>query len=165
MPACLPACIYIRSDGIDALAFQSTGDLPPVTVHATQPSAAALMADGGLDRTIAAQPHLAFQLSPDFVVGFSSSAGNSSSGGRTLAQIQTALAAARRRELSSYGRFGALSETKRAVQSSVMWQVIYNPLEQGPLAPVIRGNPYAQSIRIHTQCSRSEAHHHTNVRC
>ena len=23
-----------------------------------------------------------------------------------------------------------------------MWQVIYNPIEAGPLAPVIRGNPW-----------------------
>ena len=35
-----------------------------------------------------------------------------------------------------------MAEVKSAVQSAVMWQVIYDPFEQGPLAPVIRGNPW-----------------------
>ena len=42
----------------------------------------------------------------------------------------------------SYTRYGALADVASAVQSAVMWQLIYNPIEQGPLAPVIRGNPW-----------------------
>ena len=34
--------------------------------------------------------------------------------------------------VSRYTKYGALAATKRAVQSAVMWQVIYNPLEAGP---------------------------------
>ena len=41
-----------------------------------------------------------------------------------------------------YAKYGDLAQTKAAVQSAVMWQVISNPLEQGPFAPVIRGNPW-----------------------
>jgi hypothetical protein len=59
-----------------------------------------------------------------------------------LAEITTTLAAARAAEQSTYSKYGELAETKTAVQSAVMWQVVFNPLEAGPFAPVIRGNPW-----------------------
>ena len=52
------------------------------------------------------------------------------------------LHAAQEAELSKYAAFGALAETKAAVQAAVMWTSVYNPVEQGPLANIIRGNPF-----------------------
>ena len=37
---------------------------------------------------------------------------------------------------------GGMTEFKSVVQGAAMWQVSYNPFEHGPLAPVIRGNPW-----------------------
>ena len=52
------------------------------------------------------------------------------------------MAALRADELARYAKFGSLAETKAVVQAAVMWTSIYNPIEQGPFANVIRGNPF-----------------------
>jgi hypothetical protein len=128
----------------DAIHFRTSGNLGGLTVYATQPSA--LLRPGGLaDSALTSHPHLAFQLSNGFKLGLSSATATgrgAEGGGRTLAAIEATLAAAREAELATYSRFGRLAETKAAVQAAVMWQLIYNPLEQGPFAPVIRGNPW-----------------------
>ena len=95
--------------------------------------------------TVTAGQALAYKLSDTFKLGLSSypsSENQASTTKQTLAQITATLAAAKAKEKASYATFGALAETKAAVQSAVMWQLIYNPIEAGPLAPVIRGNPW-----------------------
>jgi hypothetical protein len=73
--------------------------------------------------------------------------GLSSVEGDDLAAIQSKLAAARSKEETSYTEFGVLAETRAAVQAAVLWNLVYSPLEYGPFAPVIRGNPWGLNGR------------------
>ena len=43
---------------------------------------------------------------------------------KSLAEISATLEAARSKEEARYTRYGELAETKRAVQSAVMWQLM-----------------------------------------
>ena len=45
-------------------------------------------------------------------------------------------------EVARYAVYHELAEVKAAVQSAVMWNVVYSPLLYGPVVPVIRGNPW-----------------------
>lgn len=115
-----------------ALTFASAG-LGSTTVFSTLSSDATL----NISPEVAAQPHLAFRLSSGFRLGL-----NSGDTPLPLATIAAMIDAAAETEMSRYTKYGALAETKEAVQAAVMWQAIYNPIEQGPFAPVIRGNPW-----------------------
>ena len=122
--------------GGSALAFTSRGNLPDTVVFSSRPS------NGSLPLNVSGtaalrEPHLAFALEQGGV-GLSSGA----DGPEPLADIVAALAAALVEEKARYAPFGALAPTKAAVQAAVMWQVVWNPLETGPFAPVIRGNPW-----------------------
>ena len=120
----------VTSDGATTLSFESHG-LGTIDVRATR------SADAGapLPPQVAARPHLAFRLAPGARIGLSTA-------GLPLDAIAQKLGAARTRELASYARFGDLAEVKQAVQTAMMWQTVWNPLEAGPFAPVIRGNPW-----------------------
>ena len=120
----------VTSDGATTLSFESYG-LGTIDVRATR------SADAGvpLPPQVAARPHLAFRLAPGARIGLSTA-------GLPLDAIAQKLGAARTRELASYARFGDLAEVKQAVQTAMMWQTVWNPLEAGPFAPVIRGNPW-----------------------
>ena len=121
----------VASDGAHTLSFASHG-LGTTTVHSTR------RADKvPLKLSVAAAPHLAFCLTAGFRLGL-----NSGDTPLSLEAIVAALAARRDRELGTYAKYGALAETKMVVQAAVMWQTIYNPIEAGPFAPVIRGNPW-----------------------
>ena len=134
--------------GGNALHFASCGDLPAATVVSSRPGNGSipLNASGGGSAALR-EPHLAFALGQGSV-GLSSGGGAAAAttatatAGPTLESILAALAAARAAEEARYVRFGALAQTKAAVQAAVMWQMIWNPLETGPFAPVIRGNPW-----------------------
>ena len=41
-------------------------------------------------------------------------------------------------ETSTYTKYGTLSETKRAIQAGLLWNIIYTPEEIGIFAPVAR---------------------------
>jgi len=89
------------------------------------------------------QPHLKFQLKEGFSLSL-----NSGPAPKPLAEVEALLNKAKMAEEERISVYGDLKETKSAVQSAVMWQVISNPLEQGPLAPVIRGNPWGLDARL-----------------
>jgi len=57
----------------------------------------------------------------------------------STADLTTLINAAKKTEYARYAKFGNLSETKMAVQAATMWNLIFNPVENGPLAPVARG--------------------------
>ena len=78
------------------------------------------------------QPHLAYKLSAGFKVGLSTGG----EGSTTLAKITATLTGLKNAELATYSKYGKLAGTKSAVQSAVMWQTVWNPLEQGPFAYV-----------------------------
>ena len=86
----------------------------------------------------ASTPHLAYDLGAEnFTLGL-----NSGEKALSLADINARLLAAYRAEHARYAKYGASAGVKMAVQAAVMWQTIHNPMEQGPYAPVIRGNPW-----------------------
>ena len=126
----------VSSDGASHLSFASYG-LGTSHVRSTRPADAA---HAPLKPAVAAAPHLAFHLREGFRLGLYSGDTTSS-----LEVVTAALQAARLRELGTYARYGKLAETKMVVQAAVMWQFIWNPLEQGPFAPVIRGDPQGLS--------------------
>jgi hypothetical protein len=115
-----------------ALTFVSAG-LGTTTVHSTASNDAGL----AISPAVAAQPHLAIKLSSGYRLGL-----NSGDAPLSLETIAARLEAAEAVEMSRCAQYGALAEAKEAVQAAVMWQTIYNPIEQGPFAPVIRGNPW-----------------------
>ena len=62
-----------------------------------------------------------------------------------LADVSRSLAAARKKEVASYSRYGEeLSERLEAMQSVLMWNILWSPSEAGPWANVDRGwgQPY-----------------------
>ena len=95
-----------------SLRFDSAG-LGQTLIHSTQPGDRTI----SLNHSIAAEPHLTFQLGPRFRLGL-----NDGDTSKSLAEISATLDVARQKEEARYTRFGALAETKRAVQSAVMWQ-------------------------------------------
>ena len=98
-----------------SLSFDSAG-LGETVVHSTQPSDSI----ASLNHSITAQPHLAFRLGgPGFRLGL-----NDGAAAKSLAEISATLEAARGKEEARYTRYGELAETKRAVQSAVMWQLM-----------------------------------------
>ena len=139
VPTALTTWFRANAATVDAgkgtITWASAG-LPETVVHAvaaaTGPAEARLVA-----AHLPSEPHLTFKLAPGGKVGFSSGLQP-----KTLAEIEAVLDAARRAEEATHTRFGSLAETKVAVQCAVMWQLIYSPLEAGPFAPVIRGNPW-----------------------
>lgn len=93
-----------------------------------------------LPDAVASHPHLAIPLRGGAGDG---SVALASDGRRSVAAVRASLEAAWQAEQARYSKFGDLAETKMAVQAGVMWSVVYNPFELGPVAPVIRGNPWA----------------------
>ena len=149
---------WFRSSAIatpqpNQLTFDSVG-LRSTTVHTTAPSNASF--EASLPATVTSLPHIAVGLggttgeggdeagASGRSVGSSSSGsfGLSTAGAHTIAEVTTLIAAAREAELARYARFGDLAETKKVVQAAVMWTSVYNPIESGPFANVIRGNPF-----------------------
>ena len=149
---------WFRSSAIatpqpNQLTFDSVG-LRSTTVHTTAPSNASF--EASLPATVTSLPHIAVGLggttgeggdeagASGRSVGSSSSGsfGLSTAGAHTIAEVSTLIAAAREAELARYARFGDLAETKKVVQAAVMWTSVYNPIESGPFANVIRGNPF-----------------------
>ena len=126
--------------GNDAITFTSAG-LGQTTVYSTAVADSSLVINNSLTSTNGAA-HLIYPLSHGSKIGFYSPANSSVARAKSLAEITATLAAARAAEQSTYSKYGELAETKAAVQSAVMWQVVFNPLEAGPFAPVIRGNPW-----------------------
>ena len=126
--------------GHDAITFTSAG-LGQTTVYSTAIADSSLVINNSLTSTSGAA-HLIYPLAHGSKIGFYSPADGSAARAKSLAEITTTLAAARAAEQSTYSKYGELAETKTAVQSAVMWQVVFNPLEAGPFAPVIRGNPW-----------------------
>ena len=112
-----------------ALTFDSYG-LGTTEVHSTSASDH----DVVLNATIAATAHLAYKLGAGLKVGLSTGG----KGDTTLAEITARLAELRTAELATYTKYGKMARTKSAVQSAVMWQTVWNPLEQGPFAYVDR---------------------------
>lgn len=61
----------------------------------------------------------------------------------TVEVLSARLANAKAADDASFAMFPSANlETAKAVQAAVLWTNIYNPLEYGPLSPVIRGNPW-----------------------
>ena len=102
-------------------------------VYAAAPTDASLP----LPPDVAAKPHFAIALG-----GANATVGWATGRPHTVAELAAAISAARTAELTRYTQFGALAETNKVVQAAVMWTSIYNPLESGPFANVIRGNPF-----------------------
>ena len=127
---------WFRANDITAdthsIVFDSYG-LGVTHVHATAPTNQTIP----INTNLITGPHLTYNLHAGFAIGF-----NSGKNPIPLTQIRAKLDSARRTEAATYDKFGQLAETKEAVQSAVMWQLIWNPLEAGPFAPVIRGNPW-----------------------
>lgn len=124
--------------GNASLRFESAG-LSNVELHASRPSDCSI----SLPPSAPVGPRLVFRLGGDApAVGLYAAAPGSSAPGLPLEAIKHKLDLARAAEMARYTAYGQLAETKLAVQAAVMWQTIWNPLEQGPLAPVIRGNPW-----------------------
>jgi hypothetical protein len=55
------------------------------------------------------------------------------------ADVASSIAANEKNEMASYQKYKGLAEVKMAVQAATMWNLIYTPVEYGPLAPVARG--------------------------
>jgi hypothetical protein len=118
-------------EGGSWLGFAAPG-LRAGRLHVSAPSdvpAAALPAH------LHSQPHVGVRLADTAEVALSSGAP------LTYAAVVSKLAGARAVEESRYAAYGELAQLKQVVQAGVMWNVIYNPLELGPICPVIRGNP------------------------
>jgi hypothetical protein len=113
-----------------SITFSSAG-LGTTTVHSTASTEAANLTLPTNQPAITAQPHLAFQLRAGFKVGF-----NSGAAPKTLAAVVATLEAARKVEEAKYIKYGKLAGTKRAVQSAVMWQTIFNPCAHQPTLPL-----------------------------
>ncbi len=126
--------------GYNAITFTSAG-LGQTTVYSTALSDSNVTINNSLTSTTGAA-HLVLPLSHGAKIGFYSPANTSATPIKSLAEITSTLATARTAEQNTYAKYGELAETKSAVQSAVMWQVVFNPLEAGLFAPVIRGNPW-----------------------
>lgn len=113
------------------LVFDSVG-LRTTTLYN---AAAAESSNFSLPAEIDALPHVVGYLDK---TGFGLSSGNPMS----VQEIASAMSSLRRQELRKYEQYGELAETKKAVQAAVMWTSIYNPIERGPIANIIRGNPF-----------------------
>ena len=94
------------------------------TIYATEASDDTIAVNTGLVKG----PHLTYKLRNGFKIGL-----NSGKAPLSMAEIETKVQAAALKEAATYTRFGDLAETKEAVQSAVMWQLIWNPLEAGPV--------------------------------
>ena len=118
--------------GDSSLSFASLG-LRSSTVASTRPHNKSL--DAMLPAEVAALPHLAVSLASG-ALGLSSDPAV-----KTDAALLAKLQAAEDVEMKSYAAFGALAETKAAIQAAVMWLTVYCPIEQGvrtaTLAPII----------------------------
>jgi hypothetical protein len=129
------------SAGPSSLSFASVG-LRSSEVASTRPHNASLYEM--LPPEVSALPHLAVSLSGGGSLGLSSDPSVS-----TDEALAAKLEAAQQKELARYAAFGALSETKAAVQAAVMWLTVYCPVEQGPLSNIVRGNAFG--LDWHTQ--------------
>lgn len=116
------------------LTFESYG-LGSVTVQSTRATDTNVV----INPDVGNLTHLAYTLTPGFQLGLTSSGVGTTP---SVSQINATLMAKRDIEIARYSKYGDLAETKSIVQIAMMWQTIWNPLEQGPLAPVIRGNPW-----------------------
>lgn len=145
----------------DRLVFDSVG-LRSSTVHATAPSNSSL--EASLPTMVTSLPHIAVGLAtattsaPGDAAAAStplpssvSSFGLSTAGPHTVTEITALVAAAREAELARYAKYKDLAETKKVVQAAVMWTSIYNPVESGPFANIIRGNPFSLDVGAVTQ--------------
>ena len=56
----------------------------------------------------------------------------------TVAELTSAVAAARKAEEGRYAKYGDLAPVKEAVQAATLWNYIYSPAEYGPMLPVSR---------------------------
>ena len=97
-----------------------------------------------LPAEVAALPHLAVSLAGGGSLGLSSDPSVT-----TDEALLKTLHAAEQAELARYAVYGALSETKAAVQAAVMWLTVYCPVERGPMSNIIRGNAFG--LDWHTQ--------------
>ena len=122
------------NSGISSLSFDSIG-LRSAVVESMLPHNTSL--DPMLPLDVTTLPHLAVSLAGDGVLALSSDPAVSTDEA-LLGRLQAAEGAENKR----YAAFGSLSETKAAVQAAVMWLTVYNPIEQGPLSNIIRGNAF-----------------------
>ena len=126
--------VAATNSGSSSLSFESIG-LRSAVVESMLPHNTSL--DPMLPPDVTTLPHLAVSLAGDGVLALSSDP-EVSTDNALLGQLQAAEAAENKR----YAAFGPLSETKAAVQAAVMWLTVYNPIEQGPLSNIIRGNAF-----------------------
>ena len=120
-------------EGDVSLVFAAHG-LRTDTLHV---SAASDVPAAALPANLASQSHVAVSLARTPHVALSS--------GMPLRydEVVLRLGGAREAERARYAPYGDFAELKQLVQAAVMWNVIYTPLERGPIAPVIRGNPWS----------------------
>lgn len=71
--------------------------------------------------------------------------GISSNTQQSLAAIQSSIQAALTTEMKVYEQYGELADVKMAVQASVAWNLVYVPVEYGPILPVSRSWNFAPS--------------------
>lgn len=121
----------ISTPTTSTLVFSSPG-LRTSTLHSTVVPQSSLP----LPPNVRGLPHLAIPIS-NVSIGFSTTRAI------TTSAVAALINTARETELARYQVYGKLAETKSAVQAAVMWTSVYNPIEQGPLANIIRGNPFS----------------------
>jgi hypothetical protein len=126
---------HIWRDTPQSLALQSLG-LRGISLSSTVAHNESLP----LPLDLQQDPHLALALAGNTSIGLSTK------GQLSFGQIAVLLEQARLRELATYAKFGSLAETKMAVQAAVMWTSVYNPIEHGPMANIIRGNPFSLDV-------------------
>ena len=119
------------SSGVSDSLTATAAGLRAVTLYSTSPADELLQVT---PQPMASSPASAAEISFPLGVG----GGLSSKANPTLAGIVSHMTDARTAVLAKHDKYGDLKEVSSAVQSAVMWCLLYVPTELGPFAPVSR---------------------------
>ena len=119
------------SSGVSDSLTATAAGLRAVTLYSTSPADELLQVT---PQPMASSPASAAEISFPLGVG----GGLSSKANPTLADIVSHMTDARTAVLAKHDKYGDLKEVSSAVQSAVMWCLLYVPSELGPFAPVSR---------------------------
>ena len=119
------------SSGVSDSLTATAAGLRAVTLYSTSPADELLQVT---PQPMASSPASAAEISFPLGVG----GGLSSKANPTLAGIVSHMTDARTAVLAKHDKYGDLKEVSSAVQSAVMWCLLYVPSELGPFAPVSR---------------------------